>query len=232
VLRVGVDRLGRTDLDDPAEVEDRDPVAEELRGREVVGDVQVGEVELALEIQHQLEDLCPHAHVEHGDGLVRDEEDRVEDDRARDHDPLLLPAGEVGRVLVHELLGRVEPDDRQRLRDPVTALALRPDAMDLQRVLDELRDGHRRVERRVGVLEDDLRLPAQRAELPLRHLRDLAPFELHTSLGRLDEPEDGAPEGRLAASGLADEAEHLAAPELDRDVVDRPDVTRLPSDEP
>ena len=45
VLRILVDRLRRADLDDPAEIEDRDAVAEELRGREVVRDVEVREVE-------------------------------------------------------------------------------------------------------------------------------------------------------------------------------------------
>ena len=47
VLRVGVDRVRRPDLDDPPEVHDRDPVAEELARREVVRDVEVGEVEVA-----------------------------------------------------------------------------------------------------------------------------------------------------------------------------------------
>ena len=41
--------------------------------------------------------------------------DRVEDDGARDHRPLLLAAREVGRVLVHELLGRREPDALEHL---------------------------------------------------------------------------------------------------------------------
>ena len=74
VLGIRVDRLRRADLDDPAEVHDRDPVAEELRRRQVVRDVEVGQVELALELEHQLEDLGPHAHVEHRDGLVGHEQ--------------------------------------------------------------------------------------------------------------------------------------------------------------
>ena len=108
VLRILVDHLRRADLDDPAEIENRDAVAEELRGREVVRDVEVREVELALEVEHQLEDLRPHAHVEHRDGLVRDEQRGIEDDRPRDHRPLLLSPREVRRVLVHVLLGRRE----------------------------------------------------------------------------------------------------------------------------
>ena len=64
------------DLDDPAEVHDRDPVAEELRGGQVVGDVDVAEAQLLLEVEHQLQDLGPHAHVEHRDRLVGDQHAR------------------------------------------------------------------------------------------------------------------------------------------------------------
>ena len=105
-LGFGVDLRGGPDLDDLAEVHDRDPVAEELRRREVVGDVDVGEVELVLELDHQLEDLRPDAHVEHRDRLVGDQDVGPEDDRPGEHRPLLLAAGEVGRVLVDELRRR------------------------------------------------------------------------------------------------------------------------------
>ena len=57
VLGIGEDLLGGPDLHDPPEVHDRHPVAEELRGGEVVGDVDVGEVQVAPKLQHQLEDL-------------------------------------------------------------------------------------------------------------------------------------------------------------------------------
>jgi hypothetical protein len=120
----------------------------------------------------------PHAHVEHRDGLVGDEQHRVEDDRARDHDPLLLAAGEVGRVLLHELLRGIQPDDRQRLRHTAPSLRAGSDLVDLKRVLDELLDRHRRVQRGMRILEHDLHLAPQPAQLALRHLRDLAALEL------------------------------------------------------
>ena len=77
------------------------------------------------------------------------------------------------------------------------------------------------------VLEDDLHLPPQRAQLALRHPRDLAPVELDASVCRLHEPEERAAERRLPAPGLADEAEDLALAEVERHVVDRLDVAGL-----
>ena len=125
VPRVGEDLLGVADLDDAAEVHDRDPVAEELRGRQVVGDVDVAEPQLGLEVQHQLQDLGPHRHVEHRDRLVGHEHARSQDDGARHHHPLLLPAGEVARVLGEEQLDRRQADPLQRLDHPRTPLGSR-----------------------------------------------------------------------------------------------------------
>ena len=95
MLGVVVDRLGGPDLDDPAEVEDGDPVAEELGGRKIVRDVEVRETELSFELEHQFEDLGAHAHVEHRHRLVGDEQDRVQDDRPRDDGTLLLTARKI-----------------------------------------------------------------------------------------------------------------------------------------
>ena len=97
---------------------------------------------------------------------------------------------------------------------------------------DRLLDRHRRVERRVRVLEDDLHAAPNRAELALGHARDLVALELDAPLGRRHEPEQGSPERRLPAPRFADEPQHLAPAEVERDVVDCLDVSGLPPDEP
>ena len=57
----------------------------------VVGDEQVGQAELALELLEQVEDLRLDRHVERGDRLVADDEVRLEDERPGDADALALP---------------------------------------------------------------------------------------------------------------------------------------------
>ena len=98
VLGLVEDLLDGPDLDDPAEVHDRHAVAEELRAGQVVRDVDVRQPEPVLEVDHEVEDLRPHAHVEHRDGLVGDHQVGAEDDRPRDRGALLLAAGEVARA--------------------------------------------------------------------------------------------------------------------------------------
>ena len=103
--------------------------------------------------------------------------------------------------------------------------------VDRQRMPDRLPDRHRRVQRRVRILEDDLHPAPVFAQLALVQLRDVAVLEDDAAVGGADETEQRPPESRLAAAGLADEPEHLALPEVERDVVDRPDLASLPADQ-
>ena len=77
-------------------------------------DEDVGQVELALEILQQVEDLRLHRDVERRDRLVADDQLRLERERARDADPLALAAGELVRVAVVVL--RAQPDAGEQLR--------------------------------------------------------------------------------------------------------------------
>jgi hypothetical protein len=65
--------------------------------RQVVGDEQVCQRELGLELLQQVDDLRLNRDVERGDGLVRDDEVWVDRQRTGDPDPLALAAGELVR---------------------------------------------------------------------------------------------------------------------------------------
>src|SRR4051794_9479667 len=62
-------------------------------------------------------------------------------------------------------------------------------------------------------------------------MRDVAALEADRPVGGLDEAQQGAREGCLAASGLPHEPECLALRERERHVVDRVDPARLAPDE-
>ena len=81
---------------------------------------------------------------------------------------------------------------------------------------------HPRVERADRVLEDDLHVPAHRLQVARRRdADDVDAVELDLARGRLEQPQQRAAEGRLAAAGLADEADRLAAADVEVDAVDR-----------
>ena len=77
-----------------------------------------------------------------------------------------------------------------------------------------------RVQRRVGVLEDHLHVAPRRPQLRAAERGDVAAVELDPPRGQLGEPQQRAPQRRLAAARLADEAERLARLHLERDAVD------------
>ena len=89
---------------------------------DVVGDEDVGEAELVLQVVEQVDDLGLDRDIEGGDRLVGDDQLRVRRQGPGDPDPLALAAGELVRVAVG-VLGR-EPDALEQLPD--AAPQLRP----------------------------------------------------------------------------------------------------------
>ena len=87
-----------------------------------------------------------------------------------------------------------------------------------------------RVQRLVGVLEDHLDPPAQRPQARLA--ADLGARRRDRAGRRRHEPEQRARQRRLAAARLADDAEDLAAPPLERHAVERPRRARRVSGPP
>ena len=84
-----------------------------------------------LELLQQVDDLRLDGDVQRGDRLVRDDQLRLQGERAGDADALPLAAGELVREAV-VVLG-VEADGLQQLADPVLPAAGRVDAVDLHR---------------------------------------------------------------------------------------------------
>ena len=121
--RSGVERRGLGRLDDPAEIHDRDAVADMLDHRQIVGDEDIGEAEPRLEVDQQIEDLRLDRDVEGRDRLVGDDQLGLERDGPGDADALALAAGEFMGIAARRI--GLEPDDLEQLGDP--APARRPD---------------------------------------------------------------------------------------------------------
>ena len=97
--------------------------------------------------------------------------------------------------------------------------------VDLQRLGDLLADLHQRVQRGHRVLEDHRHLPApDAAHLLAALVADLLALEddraLAHGVGRGQQAHDRARQDRLARAALADDAERLAAAQLEADPVD------------
>ena len=72
-----------------------------LHHAEIVGDEQIGEAELLLQVLQQVDDLRLDRDVERRDRLVADQQLGLDGERAGDADALALAAGEFVREAAH-----------------------------------------------------------------------------------------------------------------------------------
>ena len=220
--RAGEELVGRCDLDDPAEVHHRDAIRDVADDREIVGDEHVGEVELALQLDQQVQHLRLDRDVERGDRLVRDDELRLQHEGPREPDALPLAATELVRVSAGRL-GR-HADALEHLVDGRVAVLAGSDPVDTEAFRDQVADLHPGVERADGVLEDDLHVAAHPLHVTSAEPDEIDAVEGDLPLGRLEQAQQRAPEGGLAATGLPDEPEGLSTADLEVDAVDRLEV--------
>src|SRR5690606_7647224 len=84
-----------------------DPVGDVADGCQVVGDEEVGQAEVSLQLYQQVQHLGADGDVERRDRLVADHEGGLEDQGSGDGHPLPLPAGELVRIAAD--VARVHP---------------------------------------------------------------------------------------------------------------------------
>ena len=149
--------------------------------------------------------------VERGERLVAQQNAGVGREGARDADALAHPAGQCVRII---LLVAGKAEAREPELRHVAALG-RGLVQHLQPKLDIADRGAPR--QQPVVLEHDRDLAAQIVEIP----EWIEPLHAHRAFGRLHQPGDEI-EGRgLAASGLAEQRNHLAARDIEAEPVDR-----------
>ena len=98
---------------------DGDAVADVFHDPQVVRDEEVGQLELALEVLEQVDDLRLNRHVQGRNGLVGDDEVRVDRERPRETDSLPLAARKLMRIRLGAPL-RVGVVNREREATPET----------------------------------------------------------------------------------------------------------------
>jgi hypothetical protein len=129
---------------------------------------------------------------------------------------MALPAGQLRR---HALAHRSRKADAlQNASDPPLDLAARERTLGDKRQRHDVLDAAARIERGERILEH--RLDQAGARLAVEIEQALA-VDQHGARCRLEQPEDEACERGFAAAGLADNAEHAARRDAERNVVDR-----------
>ena len=220
------DGIDRADLDDPAGIHHRDPVAGLGDHAHVVGDQHDRRAVLLAEPLEQGNDLRLDRDVERRGRLVGDDQLRLAGERQGDHDPLPHAARELVRVLVEPLLGGGNAGFLEQPHGAPARLGGADRKVGLDR-LDQLpADRVERIERGQRVLEDGAdRAAAHPPHLLVGQVVDAPAVEADLAAGdapgRVEQADDRRAGQRLARARLADDAQDLARRDRERDVVER-----------
>ena len=210
------------ELRDAAEIHHGDAVADVLHDAHVVGHEDVGQAEFALEGLQEVEHLGLDGDVQGGDRLIAHDEVWLQDQRSCDPDALALAAAELMRVATGVV--RLETHHVHHPAHLGAPLRGGSKAVDAQALADAVADRRAWVQARVRVLEDDLDAPAVGLEGAPGDRRQVHAVEMDGPGRRLDEPQQQAPDRRLAAARLAHETQGLATLDIEADAVDGLDL--------
>ena len=210
---LALERGGRVDGERLAVVDDRDPLAQDVRLLHVVRREE-RRLAGAVEVFEDAPEVDARLRVDAGRRLVEEEHLRLVDERAGDHQPLREAAGELedhraGAVGERELLEQlVRPRAGLRARHAEEAAV----------VVEVLPDGERAVER-VRLRDDaDLALDGGRVA------PDVEAGDERPALRRDDRRRQHPDRRRLAGPVRAEQAEELAAADLEVEPVDGNEV--------
>ena len=167
-IRVGVQSVLEQlvvggDLHDLSQIHDSDAIRDVANHRQVVGDEQVGQIELRLKVLEQVDDLGLNGYVQGGDGLVGDDKLRLCRQRSGDADALPLPSAELMGIAVSHI--GIQTHRLQQVLHPLLVL-LAPTCqlVDRNRLPHDAACRHAWIQRGVWILKDGLGLTAHRTQ--------------------------------------------------------------------
>ena len=124
-----------------------------------VGDKNISQVQLFLQLAQQIENLRLNGHVQRGNRLVTDNQLRIYCQRPRNTNALPLTAGKFMGIPL--CVVGPQANQLQKLLHSFLLLGRRTQAMDFHRFANDSAHRHLRVQRRIRVLENHLHLLAE-----------------------------------------------------------------------
>ena len=194
-------------LHDLAQVHHGHAITDVAHHRQVMGNEQIGEAKLGLQIFQQVDNLRLNRNVQGRDRLVADDELRIDGQGAGHADALALAAREFVWIAVDEI--RVETDDLQQLRHALATALLVAHIVHVQRLTHDVAHGHTGIQRRVGVLEDHLHLTALMAQFFTLHGGEVLVLEEDVAGRGVIELQDRAPGRGFSTTAFAHQAQRL-----------------------
>ena len=172
--------------------------------QKIVGNKQIGQTQLLLQVVKHIDNLSLDGNVQCRNRFVTDDELRVNCQRTGNADTLPLTAGEF--VGVTGGVFAVQANIAHQLQNPLlTFRSLVVHFMDIQRLTDDIRDGHTGVEGGIGILENHSGLLAEFLNIALGN--DLLTVIPDFTGSRLIQMQDGTANSGFTTTGLTNKTQ-------------------------
>ena len=146
---------------------------------QVVGDKNVGGLEIVFQIFNQVQNSRFNGNVQCRCGLIHDQQRRVIEHRHGNDHPLLLPAGNLMGITVHDIIRIRHMNPLEHLDGSLPGLVLGNRLMAGQHFRQLFAEPHRGVQRLHGVLKNHGdSIAAQFFEFSLRSADEFRPLKL------------------------------------------------------
>ena len=212
----GKERWGIVEFDDTAQVHHGNLRGDVLDDSQIVTDEHVGQVEFALQVHQQIQDLGLYRHIERRGGLVAHDHLWVHHQCTGDRNALALPPRKLPRGVAGQPLR--QPHAREHLDCAVTPLCRRPDPVNHKRKLHNGLNRPSRIQRRIRVLKHRLNAARPLASI---HALERDPVNSHGPVRGRHQAEQHARQRRFSAPGFANDAKHITALDGKVNAVDR-----------
>ena len=195
-----------------------------------MGNKQKRDAHLALQVEHQIDNLRPNGDIQGRHRLVGYHHLRIQRQRAGNADPLPLAAGK-GMGIAPGML-RLQPHALQQPGDSLTRCFPTQQAMHPQRLHNRIADRLTRIKRGVRILKNKLNIAPQSLQLAAGEGIDPLTVEGNGASLGLYQPQQRPAGGRLAAAGLAHQRQGLSRPEIKTDLLHRMHFARHAIEQP
>ena len=186
MLRIFKNIGAGADFNDFPQIHHGNAMADAFDHGHIVGDKQVRQTQLLLEIEHQIDDLRFHRHIQRRHRFVGNNKLGFQRQRASDADPLTLPAGKLMRKTRCHIA--LQPDLFEQLRHTNFCAGgiMQPEAY--HRFSNCLPDAHARIQALKRILKNHLCLRADLCKMRPVGAAYILPGNQHVAGGGFGQP--------------------------------------------
>ena len=179
---------------------------------------QIGNAHFLLDMLQQIDNLCLYGNIQCTDGLITDDELRIQGKCSGNSNTLTLSAGKFMRVTADVI--RLQPDDIQQLTNPLLPFFLRVEnMMNIHWLTDNFSYRHTGIQTCIGILKNHLYIPAEFRKMAAFDFRNILSMVIHRSACGLIKLDDCTTGGTFSTAAFSNKSKGFSRIDFKADTV-------------